>query len=119
MLMNIFIGNAAGKPSSFRLLFFISHFSFQIIRMFSLDETIIARATPRGASGRGILRLSGDDSIKILRDIFHSEKEICDKNGPRIFSGTLTPWQTQQRSIPCDLYVWSLLHNILQKKLFL
>ena len=74
--------------------------------MFSLDETIIARATPYGSGTRGILRLSGDDSVRVLRNIFHSKKEICDKNGRRIFSGDLMPWETQQRFVPCDLYVW-------------
>jgi len=74
--------------------------------LFSLDETIIARATPHGAGGRGILRLSGDDCVRVLRDVFQTADfgEIRAEI-PGIYTGTLTPWEPK-RPVPCDLYFW-------------
>jgi len=75
--------------------------------MFFLDETIIARATPHGYGGRGILRLSGDDSVRVLQDVFHTLdlSELAEDVCPRIHAGTLTPWEPE-RPVPCDLYFW-------------
>ncbi len=74
--------------------------------MLSLDETIIARATPHGCGGRGILRLSGDDSVRVLAGIFHpDDAEPRDERKPVVRTGTLTPWEPE-RGVPCDLYFW-------------
>ncbi len=74
--------------------------------MLSLDETILARATPHGCGGRGILRLSGDDSVRVLTGIFHPNGgEPLDERKPAIRTGTLTPWEPE-RAVPCDLYFW-------------
>lgn len=43
-------------------------------------DTIAAISTPRGEGGIGIVRMSGDDSIKILSKVFRakSEKKVED-----------------------------------------
>ena len=75
--------------------------------MLSLDETIIARATPHGSGGRGILRLSGDDCVQVLYGIFHAanSSELAEAIRPKVYAGTLTPWEPE-RQVPCDLYFW-------------
>ena len=75
--------------------------------MFSLDETILARATAHGSGGRGILRLSGDDCVRVLQDIFQTNdsSELSEEIRPKIYVGMLTPWEPE-RAVPCDLYYW-------------
>ena len=43
---------------------------------FSLDDTICAIASPQGNSLRGIVRVSGNDALPILRSLFQSSSEI-------------------------------------------
>jgi tRNA modification GTPase len=38
--------------------------------MFSLDDTIVAISTPIGTGGIGIVRITGPESERILRDLF-------------------------------------------------
>jgi tRNA modification GTPase len=40
--------------------------------MISLDDTIVAISTPIGAGGIGIVRMTGPDSLRILRELFVS-----------------------------------------------
>src|SRR5215213_1187343 len=39
-----------------------------------MQDTIVALATPTGRSGIGVIRLSGDDSLKIIRQLVRDEK---------------------------------------------
>ena len=38
--------------------------------MISLDDTIVAISTPIGTGGIGIVRMTGPDSVRILRQLF-------------------------------------------------
>lgn len=57
---------------------------------FFADDTIAALATAMGASGIGIIRISGKDSMKILAEIFHpknKKKNMMEVNSHTIHYG--------------------------------
>jgi len=83
-----------------------------------LDDTITAQASAHGGAFRGIVRLSGDDSVCLLRQWFrtgHTDNgssvngsSTCHFEGgsqPSIVSGELLIWG-DRLTIPCDLYYW-------------
>ena len=51
-----------------------------------LDDTIAAIATPLGEGGIGIIRISGEETLKILKKVFISHsKNNAQKNNPPTF----------------------------------
>ncbi|MDR2168923.1 MAG: 50S ribosome-binding GTPase [Planctomycetaceae bacterium] len=70
---------------------------------FSFD-TIVARASASGSSFRSIIRMSGNNSLLALREIF--EPIPFSSNSPYILDGDLILWG-ERRKIPSTLYYWS------------
>ncbi|MCL2346783.1 MAG: 50S ribosome-binding GTPase [Planctomycetaceae bacterium] len=83
-----------------------------------LDDTITAQASAHGEAFRGIVRLSGDDSVRLLGQWFRTShanngtpdngSSACRFEGgsrPSIVSGELLIWG-ESLAIPCDLYYW-------------
>jgi len=59
--------------------------------MFQMDDTITAISTAGGSAPRGIVRLSGDQSLCIASQVFRpADGELCDKPGFSCCDGTLT-----------------------------
>jgi len=79
----------------------------------SLDDTITAQASAHGRGFRGIVRLSGNDSVRLLRRWFRARQAgngsaTCYFEGgsqPSVVSGELLIWG-DRLAIPCDLYYW-------------
>lgn len=71
--------------------------------MFSLEDTIIARSTAYGSALRGVLRLSGENALRVVNDILRPQIETGDT--PRIFQGNLFPWEPE-RPIPVRVFFW-------------
>ena len=90
--------------------------------MHSLDDTIVAIASPPGGAARGIVRLSGLDIRGCLENCFRLDPPTGDcpdfyigKNGTVSFPGALTRatvvpgvlWLSDFASpAPCELYLW-------------
>jgi tRNA modification GTPase len=74
--------------------------------MYPLDDTIAAIASAAGGAARGIVRLSGPRTLKILESCF-----ACDDPNsswyplprPRVFSGR---FHTNALTLPADLFLW-------------
>src|SRR5438046_9103455 len=75
---------------------------------YHLDDTIAAIASPPGGAPRGIVRLSGQQSVGCVEALFEPSKadarlaDICRATaiaGVLHLPGLHTP-------LPCDLYVW-------------
>ena len=64
--------------------------------MISLDDTIVAISTPVGAGGIGIVRMTGPDSLRVLRQLFVSGRGPADTSPePRtLHYGHITDPQT-------------------------
>ena len=69
----------------------------------TFDETIIAQATAPGAGFRGILRLSGPNSVQSLCNLFEPAFDAATKS--RIVNGSLFPWN-RQRPVPVTIFYW-------------
>ncbi|MDR2643144.1 MAG: 50S ribosome-binding GTPase [Planctomycetaceae bacterium] len=72
------------------------------------NDTIIARASAYGSSVRSIIRLSGTNSLAVLRQFF--EPFPLFELRPYILDGNLIIWD-KQRKIPTTLYYWSKGHG--------
>ena len=53
------------------------------------DTTICAISTPLGAGGIGIIRLSGPDSLNILKQVFRPAAANCSFDSHRLYYGTI------------------------------
>jgi tRNA modification GTPase len=74
--------------------------------MFSLDDTIAAIATAAGGAARGIVRLSGANSIDVVDGCFVRENsgvKLRDVSIARVISGNI---RTASLVIPTDLFLW-------------
>ena len=58
---------------------------------FTSEDTIAAISTPRGEGGIGIVRLSGDQAIPIVKSLFISSrgKDIAQRKAGRVFHGEI------------------------------
>ncbi|MGL6193608.1 MAG: tRNA modification GTPase [Thermoguttaceae bacterium] len=85
--------------------------------MLTLDETIIAQASPPGSGANGVIRLSGADSVAALQNVFFPRFSVLPS--PRIVEGVIAPWESEEnvseqdvtsqlknRHLPCVLYFW-------------
>ncbi|MDR1477801.1 MAG: tRNA modification GTPase [Planctomycetaceae bacterium] len=72
--------------------------------MDGFNETIIACGSAYGASVRSVIRLSGKNSLAVLRRFF--EPVALPNSQPYILDGNLTIWG-ERRKIPSTLYYWS------------
>ncbi len=54
------------------------------------SRTIAAISTPPGAGGIGIIRVSGSDSLNILKNIFTPANPPCPLDSHRLYYGTIT-----------------------------
>lgn len=75
--------------------------------VYHVEDTIAAIASAPGGAVRGIVRLSGPETIRCLEGCFRGE-EPCDlRDMPR---ATVVPGffrlQGLSRNLPCDLYLW-------------
>ena len=94
--------------------------------MFS-EGTIVAQASARGASARGVVRLSGDDSLNAVAPLFFKREPseefppenldarrvdasalFDDASRPGIADGWLAPWgaDASELLVPCALFYW-------------
>ena len=73
---------------------------------YDLDDTIAAIATARGGAARGIVRLSGPDTVTLVSRCFTScETPLSDVKRPTVVRGTLSISEIRQ-PLPCDVYLW-------------
>jgi tRNA modification GTPase len=72
--------------------------------MFCLDDTIAAIASTPGGGARGVVRLSGPDTLACLRLSIRSNElgEPPASPRPHVYGGELRGLI----SLPCDVYVW-------------
>ena len=68
-----------------------------------IDDTITAQASARGAGYRGIVRLSGPDSVVALRPWFRAFEATLQ---PQIVEGELLLVWGEKLPVPCTLYFW-------------
>ncbi|MCE5303963.1 MAG: tRNA modification GTPase [Planctomycetaceae bacterium] len=73
--------------------------------MHSLDDTIVAIASPPGGAARGIVRLSGPKSVACLQRFFVSSNPSSNENAPRILSGDLR-LPSLASPLPCEAWIW-------------
>ncbi|MEN6405719.1 MAG: tRNA modification GTPase [Thermoguttaceae bacterium] len=73
--------------------------------MDSLDDTIVAIASPPGGAARGIVRLSGPKAIACLRRFFVSSNEKPEIDAPRILTGSLK-LPSLASPMPCEVWIW-------------
>ena len=78
--------------------------------MFQMDDTITAISTAAGSAPRGIVRLSGDKSLKIASQVFRpANGRLCDKPGFSCCDGILTissPAAGGDITLPAKVYVF-------------
>ncbi len=60
------------------------------------NPTITAISTPPGAGGIGIIRVSGSDSLQILKKIFKPAQPSCSFTSHRFYYGTITDPQQEK-----------------------
>jgi tRNA modification GTPase len=75
--------------------------------MYSLDDTIVAVASPPGGAARGVVRISGPDLRSCLEGCFRPDPFISLSSlaRPTVVPGWL--WLSGFASpAPCDLYLW-------------
>ena len=60
------------------------------------NPTITAMSTPPGAGGIGIIRVSGSDSLQILKKIFKPAQPSCSFASHRFYYGTITDPQQEK-----------------------
>lgn len=75
--------------------------------MFSIDETIVALASPPGAGPRGIVRLSGSATREVLSGFFQPADEASwnAARGPRRHAGHLV-WAECRVPVPVEVQFW-------------
>jgi len=82
--------------------------------LFPIDDTVTAQASARGAAYRGIVRISGPDSVGAIRQWFrmpsnnphpHENQPFAAGHFPQIADGELTVWG-DKLPVPCVLYYW-------------
>ncbi len=75
--------------------------------MYSLDDTIVAVASPPGGAARGILRLSGPDVRACVESVFRIEppRELAAIRVPTAVAGSLA-LDGLASPLPCDLLFW-------------
>ena len=61
--------------------------------MNAFHETIIALATPPGIGAIGVIRLSGDQAIKVCNDVFHG-KDLTNQDTHTVHFGTIRDGET-------------------------
>jgi tRNA modification GTPase len=77
--------------------------------MLSLDDTIAAIASAPGGAARGIVRLSGPQSIQIVSRCFRASDPKIDLASIR--RATVIPGEIAQLRLPCDLLLWPTRHS--------
>ena len=60
----------------------------------SINDTITAIATPLGTGGVGVIRISGEDSIKIVNKVF-DKKDLIKTEGNTIHFGRIVYKQNE------------------------
>jgi tRNA modification GTPase len=75
--------------------------------MFDTCDTIAAVASPRDPALRGILRISGPQSVALVKRIFTpaAGENIDELASPSVIIGTIRA-DVPLGEIPCELYVW-------------
>jgi len=75
--------------------------------MYPLDDTITAIASPPGGGARGIVRLSGPNTLDILRRSVHIDGncELSAASPLSAIGGALRLSGIESR-LPCDVYLW-------------
>jgi tRNA modification GTPase len=75
--------------------------------VYSLDDTIVAVASPPGGAARGILRLSGPDVRACVESVFRIEppRELTAIRVPTAVAGSLALGGVAS-PLPCDLLLW-------------
>jgi len=64
--------------------------------MFSLDDTIAAIATPLGVGGIGIIKISGDDALAIVQQIFEPDYQVKELKPRYLHFGHIVQPKTRQ-----------------------
>jgi len=64
---------------------------------FNTEDTIAAVATPAGAGGIGIIRLSGNQSLEIARKIFLPLKEVAEFTPRHLYLGNVVDPQSSSK----------------------
>ena len=74
---------------------------------YSVDDTIAAIASAAGRSVRGILRVTGPQTLAVIRNSFQADPPIDWKKvrTPRMVAGELQ-LPPPLGSLECDVYVW-------------
>lgn len=80
-------------------------------RFWDAKDTIVARATAEGGGPRGVIRISGPDSLPLLQSILtaHGRSEAASKLGKLKRAETVNvdwPLPTLAGSLPAELLVW-------------
>ncbi|MGM0490820.1 MAG: tRNA modification GTPase [Planctomycetota bacterium] len=74
---------------------------------YQVEDTIAAIASAPGGAVRGIVRLSGPETVSCVRESFQADPPVDLGRITRavVVSGSLT-LQGLRRRLPCDLYLW-------------
>jgi tRNA modification GTPase len=74
---------------------------------FTVDDTIAAVASPSGGAVRGVIRVSGPDTVSCLRQCFRAaaSRTLDDVRVPTRIFGHL-PLPQPVGALPCHLYLW-------------
>jgi tRNA modification GTPase len=75
--------------------------------MYSLDDTIAAIASPPGGAARGIVRISGPESLDSVAQFFHADtgEPLSSRHSPHAIAGRLQLPELGA-PMPCDAYCW-------------
>ena len=75
--------------------------------MYPLDDTIAAIASPPGGAARGIVRISGPESLVCVAQLFHANtgEPLSSWNSLHAVAGLLQ-LPGLDAPVPCDLYLW-------------
>jgi tRNA modification GTPase len=75
--------------------------------MYPLDDTIAAIASPPGGAARGIVRISGPNTLACLAPLFRDEGRhtLAPVETPTALAGCLN-LPDLAAPLPCDLYLW-------------
>jgi tRNA modification GTPase len=75
--------------------------------MLDVDDTIVAITTPRAGGIRGIVRMTGPDSVRILAAVFQTATawDVLCNGRPRMVPGLFAAGDLLGE-IPCELYLW-------------
>jgi len=75
--------------------------------MHPLDDTIVALASAAGGAARGIVRLTGPDTVATIATMFASDDatDVASVEAPIVLSGTCR-LPSLASVLPCSLYLW-------------